>query len=259
MGTIRSGPGCRHDATAALAACIGATYRERCALCDGVPATGAYSFFGLNDRDTFITRPADTTIQTFYNIPVNDPLTQTMSHFASMTEVVNDALGHANCLGSGYIMRRVALESIGGFPTESLSEDICCSATLLGEGWKTAFVPEVVQYGCVPESYLGHIKQRTRWVSVCFPGWHFIDNHGGPYVLTFSSSGSATSKRPYSSNSAWAHSQRKWTYDKGYAVLLLICARSCRSPLPSAISSSRSCSFRAARSSFGQREMNSGF
>jgi hypothetical protein len=105
-----------------------------------------------------------------------------MSHFASMTEVVNDALGHADCLGSGYIMRRVALESIGGFPTESLSEDICCSATLLGEGWKTAFVPEVVQYGCVPESYLGHIKQRTRWVGACCSGCCLFDNHGGPSI-----------------------------------------------------------------------------
>jgi cellulose synthase/poly-beta-1,6-N-acetylglucosamine synthase-like glycosyltransferase len=101
-----------------------------------------------------------------------------------MTEVVNDALGHADCLGSGYIMRRVALESIGGFPTESLSEDICCSATLLGEGWTTAFVPEVVQYGSVPESYLGHIKQRTRWVSPYSPICTFSTLSS--YVLTFS-------------------------------------------------------------------------
>ncbi|EMD01119.1 glycosyltransferase family 2 protein, partial [Baudoinia panamericana UAMH 10762] len=101
--------------------------------------------------------------QTFYDIPLNDPLLQTMSHFAGITEVVNDALGHADCLGSGYIMRRTALESIGGFPTESLSEDVCCSATLLGAGWRTAFVPEAVQYGSVPDSLLGHIKQRTRW------------------------------------------------------------------------------------------------
>jgi hypothetical protein len=214
-----------------------------------------YSFL----NSTTGTRPADTATQTFYNIPIDDPLTQTMSHFASMTEVVNDALGHANCLGSGYIMRRVALESIGGFPTESLAEDICCSATLLGEGWKTAFVPEVVQYGCVPESYLGHIKQRTRWVSDCSPGCCFFDNHGGPYVLIFSSSGSATSRRPCYSNSVWAHSQRTCTSYKGYAVLLLICANSYRSPSPSAISSSRSCSFRAALSCSGQREMNSGF
>jgi cellulose synthase/poly-beta-1,6-N-acetylglucosamine synthase-like glycosyltransferase len=78
-------------------------------------------------------------------------------------------------------MRRVALESIGGFPTESLAEDICCSATLLGEGWKTAFVPEVVQYGSAPESYLGHIKQRTRWVSTRSPMIWMV-NHLGSRV-----------------------------------------------------------------------------
>jgi cellulose synthase/poly-beta-1,6-N-acetylglucosamine synthase-like glycosyltransferase len=96
-----------------------------------------------------------------------------MSHFAGMNEAINDALGNANCLGSGYIMRRTALKAIGGFPTESLSEDVCCSATLLGAGWKTAFIPEAVQYGSVPDSYLGHVKQRTRWVSRASPSWHF--------------------------------------------------------------------------------------
>lgn len=104
--------------------------------------------------------------QTFYDLPVNDPLTQTMSHFAAITEVVNDALGHADCLGSGYVARRVALESINGFPVESLSEDVCCSATMLGAGWKTGFVHETLQYGSVPESFFAHVKQRTRWVSI---------------------------------------------------------------------------------------------
>lgn len=103
--------------------------------------------------------------QTFYDLPVNDPLTQTMSHFAGITEVVNDALGHADCLGSGYVARREALESINGFPVESLSEDVCCSATMLGAGWKTGFVHETLQYGSVPESFFAHVKQRTRWVS----------------------------------------------------------------------------------------------
>lgn len=60
-------------------------------------------------------------------------------------------------------MRRAAIDSIGGFPTQSLSEDVCCSATLLGTGWKTVFVHEVLQYGSVPESLFAHIKQRTRW------------------------------------------------------------------------------------------------
>lgn len=101
--------------------------------------------------------------QTFYDIPTNDPLTQTMDQFSGITELVNDAVGHADCLGSGYVARRAAVQGIGGFPVESLSEDICCSATLLGAGWKTRFVETPLQYGSVPDSYAAHVKQRTRW------------------------------------------------------------------------------------------------
>lgn len=88
-----------------------------------------------------------------------------MHQFSGVTEIVHDSLGHSDCLGSGYIMRRAAVEEIGGFPTESLSEDVCCSARLLGAGWKTCFIPESLQHGSVPESYNAHVKQRTRWVS----------------------------------------------------------------------------------------------
>ncbi|KAK3619724.1 hypothetical protein LTR22_025880 [Elasticomyces elasticus] len=101
--------------------------------------------------------------QTFYDTPTNDPLTQNMLQIAGLTEVVNDSLGHADCMGSGYVMRRSALEAIGGFPVESLAEDVCCSDKLIGAGWKTCLIPEFLQYGSVPGSYYAHVKQRTRW------------------------------------------------------------------------------------------------
>lgn len=113
----------------------------------------------VDDGDVALACPP----QTFYDLPLNDPLTQTMDHFAGTTELINDAVGHADCLGSGYVARRSAIDSIGGFPLESLSEDVCCSSTLLGSGWKTAFVEEVLQHGSVPDSFVAHIKQRTRW------------------------------------------------------------------------------------------------
>jgi cellulose synthase/poly-beta-1,6-N-acetylglucosamine synthase-like glycosyltransferase len=67
------------------------------------------------------------------------------------------------CTGSGYAIRRSALEGIGNFPTGSLAEDVCCSSMLLGAGWKTSYVHEPLQYGTVPESFTGHLQQRTRW------------------------------------------------------------------------------------------------
>ena len=57
------------------------------------------------------------------------------------------------------------MDEIGGFPIGSLAEDVCTSSMLLGAGWNTAFVHEPLQWGTVPESLTGHLKQRTRWVS----------------------------------------------------------------------------------------------
>lgn len=101
--------------------------------------------------------------QLFYNLPRNDPLLQSLDSFVHISEPVKDAAGVAWCTGSGYAIRRLALDGIGGFPTGSLAEDVCCSSVLLGAGWKTAYVHEPLQYGTVPESFGGHIKQRTRW------------------------------------------------------------------------------------------------
>lgn len=78
-------------------------------------------------------------------------------------EPTKDANGVAWCTGSGYAIRRKALEDIGGWPVGSLAEDTFTSSLLLGHGWKTAFCHEALQYGTVPDTFTGHLKQRTRW------------------------------------------------------------------------------------------------
>jgi len=101
--------------------------------------------------------------QQFYNLPTDDLLCQSLDTFVHISEPVKDALGVAWCTGSGYVMRRDALDSIGNFPLGSLAEDVCTSSMFLGAGWNTAFVHEPLQYGTVPDSFTGHLKQRTRW------------------------------------------------------------------------------------------------
>ena len=73
-------------------------------------------------------------------------------------------MGSTWCGGSGYILRRQALDSIGGYPTDSVGEDMYCSNVLLGKGWDAIYVDESLQTGRVPESYKAHVKQQTRWV-----------------------------------------------------------------------------------------------
>ena len=83
-----------------------------------------------------------------------------------ITEPLKETMGSTWCGGSGYLIRRSALEDIGGFPTDSVGEDMYCSNVLLGKGWDAIFVDETLQSGRVPESYKAHVKQQGRWVSV---------------------------------------------------------------------------------------------
>lgn len=101
--------------------------------------------------------------QAFFNVPKGDPLNQDLANFFESVEPLKDAGGIAWCTGSGFIMRREALDAIGGFPYGTLAEDVCCSSLMLGQGWRTSFINERLQFGTVPESLAGHLKQRTRW------------------------------------------------------------------------------------------------
>jgi hypothetical protein len=96
-------------------------------------------------------------------VPENDPLSQSLDAFVHVMEPTKDANGVAWCTGSGYVIRRKALEAVGGWPVGSLAEDVYTSSLLLGSGWKTAYCHESLQFGTVPDTLTGHLKQRTRW------------------------------------------------------------------------------------------------
>ncbi|KAJ8113872.1 hypothetical protein OPT61_g4101 [Boeremia exigua] len=99
----------------------------------------------------------------FYNVPTNDPLSQSLFAFNRFEGILKDGAGIAWCTGSGWVMRRTAIDEIGGFPSQSLTEDTLCSNLLLGKGWRSAYVPEELQWGLIPETYHAHVRQRTRW------------------------------------------------------------------------------------------------
>src|SRR5271154_2007370 len=98
-------------------------------------------------------------------LPRNDPLCQSQRYFHRCLEIVKDMAGTAWCTGSGWLIRCQALEDVKGFPTYSLTEDLGISMELMAAGWKTAYIPEALQYGLLPDTYYAHIKQWVRWVS----------------------------------------------------------------------------------------------
>jgi cellulose synthase/poly-beta-1,6-N-acetylglucosamine synthase-like glycosyltransferase len=106
-------------------------------------------------------------IQRYYNVPESDPFGQQFEfdHFLKLYEVLDARLDPAMCTGSGFIARRSALESIGGWPKSRTGEDFLGSAMLSYAGYGVAFVREPLQIGLAPESIKKHVQQRQRWVS----------------------------------------------------------------------------------------------
>jgi cellulose synthase (UDP-forming) len=74
-----------------------------------------------------------------------------------------DAWGVAFCCGTSSITRREALEHTGGFPTESVTEDMLLSLKLKEAGWKTVYLNERLSMGLAPEGVSEYITQRGRW------------------------------------------------------------------------------------------------
>jgi cellulose synthase (UDP-forming) len=74
-----------------------------------------------------------------------------------------DAWGVAFCCGTSSITRREALEQVGGFPTESVTEDMLLSLKLKEAGWKTVYLNERLSMGLAPEGVSEYITQRGRW------------------------------------------------------------------------------------------------
>ena len=113
-----------------------------------------------NERVALVSPP-----QLSYNILQDDELCQDSNVYAQILEPSRDYFGCSQCSGSGYVMRRSALDTIGGWPLANIGEDIVCSNMLQEQGWKTKYIPDQLQFGLVPDSIHSYVNQRIRWVS----------------------------------------------------------------------------------------------
>jgi cellulose synthase (UDP-forming) len=74
-----------------------------------------------------------------------------------------DAWNAAFFCGSCAVIRRSALDAIGGFGTHSITEDLETSVALHKAGFLSVYVPEPLAYGIAPSSASPFLRQRIRW------------------------------------------------------------------------------------------------
>ncbi len=65
--------------------------------------------------------------------------------------------------GSCAVLRRAALEAVGGVPTESVTEDILLTLAMLRRGYVTRYLDERLALGLAAESTEAFMVQRRRW------------------------------------------------------------------------------------------------
>lgn len=74
-----------------------------------------------------------------------------------------DVWGASFFCGSAALLRRSALEDIGGLATTTITEDAETTLVALAKGYRTAYLNEPLVSGLQPETFKGFIGQRTRW------------------------------------------------------------------------------------------------
>lgn len=75
----------------------------------------------------------------------------------------NDFWNSAFFCGSCAVLRREALEEVGGIAVETVTEDAHTALKMHARGWKSSFLAIPLAAGLATESFSAHIGQRIRW------------------------------------------------------------------------------------------------
>lgn len=121
--------------------------------------------FFQNDRIGLLQTP-----QSFYNpdpiasnLGLENILTPEEEIFYRQVQPMRDGVGSVICAGTSFVVRRRALDEVGGFFTESLSEDYFTGIRIAASGYQVIYLDEKLSAGLAAENIAAHATQRIRW------------------------------------------------------------------------------------------------
>ncbi len=85
--------------------------------------------------------------------------------FYRWIEPTRQAVGAVVCAGTSFVMRRSALESVGGFETGTPSEDLATGIRLAAAGYRNLYLNAKLSAGLAPFTIGAMARQRCRWAS----------------------------------------------------------------------------------------------
>lgn len=110
------------------------------------------------------------TPQSFYN---HDPIARNLGLenvlapeeevFYRQIEIIKDSADSVICCGTSFVVRRSALQAVGGFVTDSVCEDYFTGIRLSATGYRLVYLDEKLSAGLAAENIEAHLTQRVRW------------------------------------------------------------------------------------------------
>ncbi len=85
--------------------------------------------------------------------------------FYECVQPAKNAHNGAFYTGTGAVLRRAALDSIGGFATGTATEDIHTSLRLHAAGWQSIFLPRPLAFGLEVDNLREYYRTRRRWAA----------------------------------------------------------------------------------------------
>jgi cellulose synthase/poly-beta-1,6-N-acetylglucosamine synthase-like glycosyltransferase len=105
------------------------------------------------------------------NLAISEVFPDEQRFFFDIIMPARDAWELAFCCGTSSLIRFSALLEIGGFPTDSVTEDFLLTIRFREYGYKTLYLNEKLSVGLAPEGINEYTTQRTRWclglVQIC--------------------------------------------------------------------------------------------
>ena len=98
-------------------------------------------------------------------------------YFFDIVMPAKDAWDCAFCCGTSSVIRFQPLDQIGGFPTDSVTEDYLLTLRLKEIGYTTAYLNEPLTFGLAPEGLKEYVTQRGRW---CLGFMQILRGRSGP-------------------------------------------------------------------------------
>ena len=97
------------------------------------------------------------------NLQLEGSLKNEQSLFYRVLQAGRDRHNSAFFAGSCGLFRRRVLMEIGGFRTETVTEDIHTSMVIHAKGYRSCYLNKVLAAGLMPETFERSMKQRVRW------------------------------------------------------------------------------------------------